>query len=92
MRKLTFFDFFDFKLLKGNKESCPDGPNKVVITERIARKYFKGADPIGKILIFRSDIGEEACEVTGIMEDMPINTHIRYNLPISYKTLPEVDG
>ena len=85
----NFFDFFDFKLLKGNKESCLDGPNKVVITERIARKYFKGADPIGKILIFRSNIGEEACEVTGIMEDMPINTHIRYNLLISYKTLPK---
>ena len=88
----NFFDFFDFKLLKGNKESCLDGPNKVVITERIARKYFKGADPIGKILIFRSNIGEEACEVTGIMEDMPINTHIRYNLLISYKTLPKWIG
>lgn len=44
----NFFDFFDFKLLKGNKESCLDGPNKVVITERIAQKYFKERTRSGK--------------------------------------------
>lgn len=85
----NFFDFFDFKLLKGDKGSCLDGPGKVVITERIARKYFKGEDPIGKILKFRSHIGEEACEVTGIMKEMPVNSHTRYNILISYKTLPK---
>lgn len=85
----NFFNFFDFKLLKGDKNTCLEGPNKVVITERIARKYFKGENPMGKILIFRSNIGEEACEVSGIMEDMPVNSHTRYSMLISYKTLPE---
>ena len=57
----NFFDFFDFKLLKGNKE--------VVWTdrqgsyhERIAGIFKERTDR--KILIFRSNIGEEACEVT----------------------------
>lgn len=85
----NFFNFFDFKLLKGDKNTCLEGPNKVVITERIARKYFKGENPMGKILIFRSNIGEEACEVSGIMEDMPVNSHTRYSMLISYKTLPK---
>lgn len=85
----NFFNFFDFKLLKGDKNICLEGPNKVVITERIARKYFKGENPMGKILIFRSNIGEEACEVSGIMEDMPVNSHTRYSMLISYKTLPK---
>lgn len=85
----NFFNFFDFKLLKGDKNTCLEGPNKVVITERIARKYFKGENPMGKILIFRSNIGEEACEVGGIMEDMPVNSHTRYSMLISYKTLPK---
>lgn len=85
----NFFEFFDFKLLKGDKSACLNGPNKVVITERIARKYFKGEDPVGKILIFRSNIGEEACEVTGVMEEMPVNSHTRYSMLISYKTLPK---
>ena len=85
----NFFNFFDFKLLKGDKNTCLEGPNKVVITERIARKYFKGENPMGKILIFRSNIGEEACEVSGIMEDMPVNSHTRYSMLISYKMLPK---
>lgn len=85
----NFFNFFDFDLLKGDKSTCLDGPNKVVITERVARKYFKDADPIGKILLFRSHIGEEACEVTGTMKDMPVNSHARYNMLISYRTLPK---
>ena len=85
----NYFNFFDYELLKGDKNTCLDGPNKVVITERIANKYFKGADPIGKILIFRSNIGEEACEVTGIMKDMPVNSHVRYSMMISYETLPK---
>lgn len=85
----NFFNFFDFKLLKGDKNTCLEGPNKVVITEHIARKYFKGENPMGKILIFRSNIGEEACEVSGIMEDMPVNSHTRYSMLISYKTLPK---
>ena len=85
----NFFNFFDFKLLKGDKNTCLEGPNKVVITERIARKYFKGENPMGKILIFRSNIGEEACEVSGIMEDMPVNSHTCYSMLISYKTLPK---
>lgn len=85
----NYFTFFDFELVKGDKNTCLDGPKKVVITERIARKYFKDTDPIGKILIFRSHIGEEACEVTGVMKDMPVNSHVRYNMLISYETLPK---
>lgn len=85
----NFFRFFDYKLLKGDPTTCLDGPGKVVITERIARKYFKSEDPIGKILIFRSNVGEEACEVTGVMADMPVNSHVRYSMMISYETLPK---
>lgn len=86
----NFFRIFDFKLLKGNKESCLASPNKVVITGQIAHKYFDTADPIGKILIFRSSNGPEiTAEVTGIMEEMPANSHTRYNILISYSSLPK---
>ena len=47
-----FFRLFDFELLKGDKKTSLSMPGQVVITERIARKYFKEEDPIGKILIF----------------------------------------
>lgn len=85
----NFFRFFDYKLLKGDPDHCLDAPNQVVVTRRIAHKYFKGTDPIGKILIFRSNTGETACEVTGVMKDMPANSHVRYNLLISMKSMPK---
>ena len=47
-----FFRLFDFELVKGDKATCLSMPRQVVITERIARKYFQDEDPIGKILIF----------------------------------------
>lgn len=85
----NFFDFFDFELIKGDQAHCLDAPNQVVITERVAHKYFKDQNPIGKILIFRSNGPETACEVTGIMKEMPANSHTRYQMLISMKTLPK---
>ncbi len=85
----NFFRFFDFDLVKGDKDRCLSRPGQVVITERIARKYFKDADPMGKILIFRSNEGETACEVTGVMKEMPANSHTRYQMLISMSTLPK---
>lgn len=83
-----FFRLFDFELAKGNKATCLSMPRQVVITERIARKYFKDEDPIGKILVFIGNFDRLSCEVTGVMKEMPSNSHIHYNFLISYKSLP----
>lgn len=84
-----FFRLFDYALLKGDRKTCLSMPRQVVITERIAQKYFKDEEPLGKILIFNSNIGRVACEVTGVIEEMPSNSHVHYNFLISYKSLPE---
>lgn len=84
-----FFKVFDFQLVKGDPDKVLDAPNKVVITERIAKKYFKDADPIGKIMIFKADKEQLACEVSGVMKEMPSNSHIRYQFLISYLSLPK---
>ena len=83
-----FFRLFDFELLKGDRASCLSMPGRVVITERIARTYFKEEDPIGKVLIFNSNMGRTSCEVTGVMKEMPANSHVHYNFLLSYTTLP----
>lgn len=85
----NFFSFFDYNLFKGDKDRCLASPNKAVITERVAHKYFGDEDPIGKILIFRNYEGELACEVSGIMDEIPANSHIRYNILISFESLPK---
>lgn len=84
-----FFRMFDFELLKGDRKTCLSMPGQVVITERIARKYFQDEDPIGKILIFTGNSDKVACEVTGVMKEMPSNSHIHYNFLISYTSLPK---
>lgn len=85
----SFFRMFDFELLKGDRNKCLSMPRQVVITERIARKYFQDEDPIGKILIFNGNYDKVECEVTGVMEEMPSNSHIHYNFLISFKSLPK---
>lgn len=84
-----FFRLFDFELLKGDRATCLSTPGQVVVTERIARKYFRDEEPLGKLLIFNSNIGKVSCEVTGVMKEMPSNSHIHYNFLLSYKSLPE---
>lgn len=71
----TLFQVFSFKMLAGDPATALREPNSVVITKRIAEKYFGHADPIGKTLKF----GEEASKITGVMEDIPANTHFQFD-------------
>ncbi len=84
----SFFSVFDFKLKKGAINDQLIRPRTVVITESVARKFFREEDPMGKVLTFASGSSFIECEVTGIIEDFPGNSHIRFNYLISYETLP----
>jgi putative ABC transport system permease protein len=84
----AFFSVFDFKLKKGAANDQLLRPRTVVITEAAARRFFKEEDPLGKALTFVSGASFVDCEVTGIIEDFPQNSHIRFNYLISYETLP----
>lgn len=64
-------------------------PNTMVITESAARRYFAGGDPIGKVLTFRTSSSEQHFEVTGVIADMPYNSHLHYDFLLSYSTIPE---
>jgi len=80
------FEIFDFKLLKGDPVSSLRGPNKVVISQHAAEKYFGDEDPIGKRIDWD---GERQFEVTGLMADIPDNSHIKFDFFFSYQTLNE---
>jgi putative ABC transport system permease protein len=80
----SLFKVFDFKLLEGNPRTCLKGVNKVIISRSTAQKYFRDDDPIGKRLNFSGDM---FCEVTGVFEDVPENSHIKFDLLVSYETL-----
>jgi putative ABC transport system permease protein len=80
----SVFDIFSFNLIKGNPKEALTKPNTVVITEDIAEKYFGDQDPIGKNLRVHND---ELYLVTGVVENIPKNSHIRPDFLASFVTL-----
>lgn len=74
----TFFELFDFKLLRGDPKTVLSRPRTMVMTETAARRYFGDEDPIGKSLKVEQDT--ILYEVTGLMEDVPVNSHFHFDL------------
>ena len=74
----TFFDVFDFKLLKGNPETALKNPRSLVMTEKYARKYFGNNEPMGQSLKIEQDTNFYV--VTGIIEDIPANSHFHFEM------------
>jgi putative ABC transport system permease protein len=78
-----FFDVFGYPLTKGVAATALDGPNKIVISESLAKKYFGNEDPLGKTL--RNE-GRVDYEVTGVFKDLPENSHMKINALMSMIT------
>lgn len=72
------FDFFNFPLIAGNPNTALTQPNSVVITESVARKYFNTTDCVGRELELPQ--GNNTLRVSGVCEDVPENTHLRFDL------------
>ena len=80
----SVFEVFDINLLRGDKFQALAGPNKAVISERAAKRYFADEDPMGKTISWD---GDRNFEVTGVFESLPENTHIKFDFLFSYRTL-----
>lgn len=85
----SFFDLFPFPLIRGEKQEQLVRPHTAVITASTARRYFADADPIGKILTFKTPSSEQHFEVTGVMDDRPFHFHLQYDFLLSYSSIPE---
>lgn len=79
----SLFDIFSFQLLAGNPETALTRPNTVVISRDIARKYFGDESPVGKSL----QVNDREFEVTGVMDEIPANSHFRFDFFASMNTL-----
>ncbi|WP_136468271.1 ABC transporter permease [Flagellimonas onchidii] len=84
----NFFKIFSFPLISGNPNEALKGLNKVVISESIAKKYFGHTNAMGKV--FSVEDGALQLQVSGIMEDMPSNSHFHFDFLISQQTLREI--
>ena len=76
-----FFEVFSHEFIYGDPETALDAPEKVVITESIASKYFGQQNPIDKLI----RIDTVALTVAGVIRDLPATTHIHFDLLGNYK-------
>lgn len=88
----TVFDVFTWPLLRGNPKTALAAPYSIVLTESTARKYFGDEDPMGKTLVGSESPGRANrgdYTVTGVMADIPNNSHFRFNALLSLSTFRE---
>ncbi len=83
----SLFSVFDFSLLDKNPGEVLNTPFQVVLSRSCAKKYFGEENPLGKTLFIN---GKDRAFVTGIMEDIPYNSHFRVDVLVSISTLLKV--
>jgi putative ABC transport system permease protein len=80
----SFLTVFDFPLKKGDPKTALVEPGSIVLSETTARRYFGAADPMGKTILMTDN--NLYGKVTGVMKDIPENSHIKADLLISMST------
>lgn len=88
-----FLELFNFPLVKGDKGTALNKPNTILLTQSTAQKYFGDEDPVGKTI--KADPYQNGnvmeFEVTGILEDVPDNSHVHFDFLASYISQLEED-
>jgi putative ABC transport system permease protein len=87
----TFFNFFGYKLLAGNSRTALREPRSIVLSTTLAEKYFGPKSDwkestVGQLILVNN---KESYTITGIMEDTPANSHLKFNALISFTTFIE---
>lgn len=81
-----FFRIFDFPFIAGDSKLPFPNLHSVVISESIAKKYFGDTDPIGKMLQINK---ADNFQVSGIIQDMPGNSSLQYDVLFPFELLGE---
>jgi len=85
----AFLPMFSYKALKGQTKGALAEPNTAVITESAAKKYFGEEDPIGKVI---SHNKEQDYKINAVVEDLPFNTHLKFEILLSFETYVKMAG
>ena len=82
----SFFEIFHFPLIKGNSKTVLSSPHSMVLTEKMAEKYFGYDDPIGQTLTLENKYD---FEITGIAKDTPPNSHLNFDFLVRFDFVNE---
>jgi len=84
----AFLEIFHFPLISGNYKNALVEPNSLLITQDMSEKYFGEEYPLGKTV----QVGKTDYTITGILENIPGNTHFRFDFLASFASLVELRG
>lgn len=87
----SFLRMFKVQLIAGNPSTALDGPDKLLLSETTAKKYFGTGEAMGKRLVYRNPEFTRTFEVTGVFKDYPSNSHLIVNHIVSYATLSDIN-
>ena len=88
-----FFEFFSFHLKEGDARTALEAPYSIVLTEQAASKYFGSDNPVGKTLHIGLDSNRTyEYLVTGVVQDLPSNTHFKFDFVASIKEFKLLKG
>ena len=79
----SFLEIYGFEFIKGDPAKALTGPNELLLTESLAKKYFGDEDPIGKTINLNNF---RDLQVIGVIKDLPDNTHLQFDLIASFET------
>jgi putative ABC transport system permease protein len=87
----AFLKLFTIPLLQGNARNAIRGPNRVMLSAKAARKYFGQDNPLDQTIRISTRRGELDCLVTGVFEDIPENSHMKFDMLMSLETMFPAD-
>ncbi len=79
----AFFKIFSFKIIEGNAAGALDAPDKMAISESVAKKYFGNQDPLGQTLTS----GGKDLRISAVFEDVPQNSQIKFDFATQFANL-----
>lgn len=85
----TVFSIFSWELISGDPMTALAEPNSVIISESTSKKYFGGEDAVGKVLRYNQ---QEDLKVTGVMRDIPENSHFQADFLCSFISFENAVG
>lgn len=86
------FKVFSWEMLHGNPATALSQPDGIVLTQSAAQKYFGKEDPMGKVIEFELQGVEFQFQVTGVMEDIPENSHFSFDFLASMQPVVQFYG
>lgn len=84
----TLFNVFTLNMVLGNPQTALNDPYSVVLTQKLAKKYFGNDDPLGKNLTLENSI---QCKVTGVIRDLPNNSIFSFEGILPYSLQRELN-